>query len=230
MARSCRLDVCDTRDGYYSTIDISMALKPNYPLRDHTPTYKGNAYILKRGEFGLKDIDINEIALGLSRIFRYNGQSSISVLRHSYALSTLYRYPSQSRLYALLHDAPEAYLMDVPVAMKRYMTSEWYEDCKWVSELILEKYNCRPSEREVAEVGKADKDLIPFEMGVVWGALHDVNNQSTGPCKMYNMGGGEVLSLPNYCINHPESAIIDMYTAEVTVMASIFRGEANAHK
>ncbi|MEN0088539.1 MAG: hydrolase, partial [Pseudomonadota bacterium] len=62
------------------------------------------------------DVEIADIAHGLARVARWNGQTvgdhAFSVAQHSIAVeqifSTLYpEAPRAHRLYALLHDAPE---------------------------------------------------------------------------------------------------------------------------
>ena len=65
-----------------------------------------------------EQIDIHDIAIGLSRLCRFAGQIDryYSVAQHS-ILCTDYAHNDQ-RLAALLHDASEAYLMDIPSPFK----------------------------------------------------------------------------------------------------------------
>lgn len=65
------------------------------------------------------DIDIEDIAHGLSKVCRYSGQREqfISVAEHSVWVSR--NVPAKLALHALLHDAAEAYMGDVPSPIKR---------------------------------------------------------------------------------------------------------------
>lgn len=67
------------------------------------------------------DIHIDDIAAGLSKICRWNGQipEFLSVAQHSLMAAAL--VPDQFRLQALLHDATEAYICDIPTPLKDKM-------------------------------------------------------------------------------------------------------------
>src|SRR5687768_10005799 len=64
-------------------------------------------------------ITIEDIAAGLSKVCRFNGQIKdwYCVAEHSAHVAEL--VPNQLKLIALLHDASEAYLCDVPTPLKR---------------------------------------------------------------------------------------------------------------
>lgn len=72
----------------------------------------------------LLDIAIEDIVKGLSRIKRFNGRSSLSVLQHSYA-TYLYMtkhtdgIPSDRAIGVLLHDAGEAFIGDIITPIKQ---------------------------------------------------------------------------------------------------------------
>lgn len=72
-------------------------------------------------------IDIADIADGLSKICRFNGQIKqfYSVAEHS--LNVMSMLPTQYQLVGLLHDAAEAYLCDIPTPLKREL-GEAYAD------------------------------------------------------------------------------------------------------
>lgn len=119
-----------------------------------------------------EDISINDIAYGLSGIYRFNGQSRVSVARHSLALSQLtflalgsYR----ASLYALLHDAPEAYLLDIPVPLKNFVNIESYAAASQrcfdsiKNGLALDGI-LEVSENDLIYIHRWDKALVVYEM------------------------------------------------------------------
>ena len=76
-----------------------------------------------------KNIDLRDVALGLSRAPRFAGQTGFmySVAQHSLLVAKLCRF----RLYALIHDAQEAFLCDLPTPAKealRALGSEAYDE------------------------------------------------------------------------------------------------------
>ena len=73
--------------------------------------------------FTVSDVDLEDIAHGLSNTCRYGGQCSFfySVAEHSILVSqVLKNHPALSHLTkaALLHDAAEAYIVDLPTPLK----------------------------------------------------------------------------------------------------------------
>lgn len=64
------------------------------------------------------EINIEDIATGLSNICRFNGQLNTwySVAEHSLNVANL--VPHSYKLEALLHDAAEAYICDIPTPLK----------------------------------------------------------------------------------------------------------------
>lgn len=109
------------------------------------------------------DIVLEDIAFGLSRIFRFNGQSTVSVLRHSIGLSATFKAP-QNAYYALFHDATEAYMMDIPVPLKPYVNSQWHRNYQRIERLIFDKFGVPTNIDIKLVVGDADKSIVEYEM------------------------------------------------------------------
>lgn len=86
---------------------------PAPPARVATETLARSTGRLDLAAPDWRQIDLDDIALSLSRIPRFLGQTwrTISVLEHSLAVSRM--VPPRHRLAALLHDAREAYLGDI---------------------------------------------------------------------------------------------------------------------
>src|SRR5574343_284907 len=110
-----------------------MQMKLSRPATDYIFTYSGQA--IYPPEVTPDQIKLEDIAYGLAGINRYNGQTRVSVLRHSLAIAELseaiarrpgyYSSSDGEVLYALMHDAAEAYVMDVPVPQKPFMSDAW---------------------------------------------------------------------------------------------------------
>ncbi|WP_027057671.1 HD family hydrolase [Mesorhizobium loti] len=84
------------------------------------------------------DIEISDIAHGLARVARWNGQTSgehaFSVAQHSLLVESLFndlvpRASAADRLSALLHDAPEYVIGDMISPFKSVMGGS-YKDCE----------------------------------------------------------------------------------------------------
>lgn len=109
--------------------------------RDWIQTRSGVRFWLREPE--RSDIRLRDIAAGLSKLCRYNGQTIkfYSVAEHSYRASLL--VPDEYALAALLHDASEAYLGDVSTPLKA-MLPEYREIEALVQDAIYERFNALP--------------------------------------------------------------------------------------
>ena len=120
------------------------------------------------------DIELSDIAHGLARVARWNGQTfgdyTFSVAQHSVLVMTLFtaREPEASkrdRLYALLHDAPEYVMGDIISPLKSAMGGD-YKD---LETRLLSAIHIRfslPANRPAAlgrTIKKADRDAAFFE-------------------------------------------------------------------
>ena len=120
------------------------------------------------------DIELSDIAHGLARVARWNGQTigdyPFSVAQHSVLVMALLhaREPGSSdrdRLYALLHDAPEYVMGDIISPLKAAMGGD-YKD---LENRLLSAIHIRfslPANRSAAlvrAIKKADHEAAYFE-------------------------------------------------------------------
>lgn len=86
-----------------------------------------------------EEIEIEDIAHALAHQCRYSGHTSqfYSVAEHSYFLS--YHVSMKNAFTALMHDASEAYLIDIPRPLKRYMVNYQQHESN-LMKIIAEKF------------------------------------------------------------------------------------------
>ena len=87
-----------------------------------------------------EEIDIEDIAHALSNLCRYAGHTRqfYSVAQHSVLVAGA--LPQPLRMWGLLHDATEAYLVDIPRPIKKYLYG--YKDIEdHLMSVIAEKFN-----------------------------------------------------------------------------------------
>lgn len=82
------------------------------------------------------DIDLKDIAHGLSQMCRYTSRTSHfwSVAQHSLLVASLMDKP-EDKIHALLHDAPEAYIGDINSVLKNIIQEKF--DIKSLEKNIL---------------------------------------------------------------------------------------------
>ena len=120
------------------------------------------------------DIELSDIAHGLARVARWNGQTygdySFSVAQHSVLVMSLFAFVSpeasaSDKLFALLHDAPEYVMGDIISPLKSAMGGD-YRD---LESRLLSAIHIRfslPANRPAAltrAIKKADRDAAYFE-------------------------------------------------------------------
>lgn len=121
--------------------------------------------------------NLQTIAENLSRIYRYNACSNISVLSHSMALADFFLFSNWSNaqyttferarlaIVALLHDAHEAYLGDIALPMKQFLKEDYAvarNTCQYEIELQL-----LPSYAFVNYAGDDDFIVHTFDKAIV---------------------------------------------------------------
>lgn len=142
------------------------------------------------------DIEIEDIAHGLSRMSRWNGQTSgkhcFSVAAHSMIVEAIYRLltpsaPPKALLFALLHDAPEYVIGDLISPFKQAI-GKHYKDLEYGLQAAIHlRFGlvAAPNSVLVAAIKKADLiaahleavQLAGFEPDMalkLWGKVPDI--------------------------------------------------------
>lgn len=131
---------------------------------DWIQTYTGRAYwpLDPRAD----EIDIEDIAHALSQICRYSGHCEYfySVAEHSWHVSHM--VPREHALAGLLHDGTEAYLLDMPRPVKRFMPEyQALEDLNWC--VLASKFGL--PEEMPASIKEADNGILMVEKQLLFG-------------------------------------------------------------
>lgn len=123
-------------------------------------------------------IDIRDIAQGLSNEARFNGHTHYfySVAQHSVGVSLI--VPPDNALEGLLHDATEAYMKDIPLPLKRMLPDYKRIEAR-VDAVIRDRFGL-PAQCSAA-VKRADlvmlaterRDLMPADP-TEWDVLRDI--------------------------------------------------------
>lgn len=126
------------------------------------------------------DIEISDIAHGLARVARWNGQTSgshaFSVAQHSLLVEALFcdlvpEASADARLAALLHDAPEYVIGDMISPFKSVMGGS-YKDCELRLQRAIHLRFSLPPEPSAAlrkEIKRADQIAAYFEATLLAG-------------------------------------------------------------
>lgn len=126
------------------------------------------------------DIEISDIAHGLARVARWNGQTSgehaFSVAQHSLLVEALFcdlvpEASADARLAALLHDAPEYVIGDMISPFKSVMGGS-YKDCELRLQRAIHLRFSLPPEPTAAlrkEIKRADQIAAYFEATLLAG-------------------------------------------------------------
>lgn len=114
------------------------------------------------------DIAIEDIAIGLSREFRFANQTryAYTVAQHSYIVASL--VPHELALQALLHDATEAYIKDIPSPLKGLMQS-YKEIEERLHKVVCARFKISSN---LEKIKSADMTALDFE----WEMLFEVKD------------------------------------------------------
>jgi len=135
---------------------------------DWMQTYTGRQFwpIDPRAE----EVDINDIAHALSNMCRFGGhvKSFYSVAEHSVRVSWLAGDDHEMALAALLHDAAEAYVVDVPRPLKRFLPGYKEIEAR-VARVIEERFALAPGVLDAPEIKHWDETLLATEARDIMG-------------------------------------------------------------
>lgn len=115
------------------------------------------------------DIELEDIALGLSKIARWNGQTnsvhSFSVAQHSVLVYEIYKilYPNSSikeQFYALLHDAPEYVIGDMISPFKALIGAAYKDIEEKIQTAIYQSFSLPPSLNKSIKARIKRADLV----------------------------------------------------------------------
>ena len=119
------------------------------------------------------DVEISDIAHGLARVARWNGQTRgaeiFSVAQHSLLVEAIFGaldvcVSREARLSALLHDAPEYVIGDMISPFKAVMGGDYKETERRLLGAILMRFSLKPFTPDLAKAIKAaDKVAAYFE-------------------------------------------------------------------
>lgn len=122
---------------------------------------------------------IKDIALGLSRINRFLGQTRVpySVARHSINVS--YLVPREQALAALLHDAAEAFLGDVPTPLKAALGPGYKGFESWIEGAVFCRLGVNPytddiKQADLVMLATEREWLLDNDSGDPWSCLEGV--------------------------------------------------------
>lgn len=141
---------------------------------------------------------IKDIAIGLSRLNRFLGQTRApySVARHSINVS--YLVPPKLALAGLLHDAAEAFLGDVPTPLKGMLGSS-FEDLESAVELAVfarlgvNPYHPAVKQADLVMLATEREFLFDSDDGEPWPCLRGIKALSDEDIKLswelFRIGG-----------------------------------------
>lgn len=113
-----------------------------------------------------EEIDVGDVAQGLSRLARYyggtKGDVGFSVAQHSVLCSRI--VPPENALYALLHDAAEAYVGDMASPLKAIVGKAYTDIEDRIMDAVAARFGLRRTDEDRRRVKWADRTLLATEV------------------------------------------------------------------
>lgn len=116
----------------------------------------------------IQDINIEDIAFGLSRQYRFNGVTRIPYTVAQHSINVALVTGKGMQLAALLHDASEAYLHDIPTPLKQNLPC-YLQIEKNLQNIIYARFGIDQYSVQ-SGINYADKQVLLSEIDAV--ALH----------------------------------------------------------
>jgi 5'-deoxynucleotidase YfbR-like HD superfamily hydrolase len=141
---------------------------PNYPDRLGYYQFVNKGSIFFPCDPRPEEVHIEDIAQGLSRIHRFNGQTKreYTVAEHTWIVSQMVEGSPTKKLCALLHDAPEAYINDMIRSLKYLpiMGTIYLKIEDGIEEAIGQKFGLPTPFLSDPDIKQADEVIVGVEM------------------------------------------------------------------
>ncbi len=143
---------------------------PGYPERLGHYQYSNTAGIFFPCDPKPEDIHIEDIALGLARNHRFNGQTRqlcpTTVAEHSYIASLIVKGSPQKKLCALLHDSPEAWIGDMvrPLKYLPIIGTVYFKIEAGIEKAVGEKFGLPTPFLSDPDIKEADEMIAAVEV------------------------------------------------------------------
>lgn len=180
------------------------------------------------------DIEISDIAHGLARVARWNGQTSgdhaFSVAQHSLLVEALFSElvpdaPADARLAALLHDAPEYVIGDMISPFKSVMGGS-YKDCELRLQRAIHQRFSLPAEPGAGlrkEIKRADQIAAYYEATLLAGFSTAEATEFFGRPRGFN---AERFDFTPRSVTWAQNAFLKRYAAIETKRQATVRGRS----
>lgn len=152
------------------TIDqlVGGIRSPGYPDRVGHYQYANKGGIFFPCDPRPEEVHIEDIALALSRIPRFNGQTKnyFSVAEHSWIVSHMVQGSAAKKLAALLHDSAEAYVNDMirPLKYLPIMGSIYLKIESGIETAIGKRFDLPTPFLNDPDIKHADEKLVGLEV------------------------------------------------------------------
>jgi 5'-deoxynucleotidase YfbR-like HD superfamily hydrolase len=173
------------------------------------------------------DIEIIDIAHGLARVARWNGQTfgahAFSVAQHSLLVEAIFSQTesgasAQDRLIALLHDAPEYVIGDMISPFKAVMGGEYKLVEKRLQQAIHQRFGLPPvaPAQLLTKIKKADTIAAYFEATKLAGFGDEEAARIFGRPRGFHAG---MLDLEPQATSMSQQAFLERFTKLEALMA-----------